>query len=147
MKTPASTLARAAALQGLLLLALAAIPAAATLAFDLKWKAPAEFKELKPALAQASTGSFVWVDVRNPDRFSAAHVPGAIHFDEADPDVGTQSVRSALTQNQKIVVYGEGTGSDRALRVARLLKSTLPSHRVLLLEGGWAAWPRTPPSQ
>jgi hypothetical protein len=48
----------------------------------------------------------------------------------------------ALWRGQRIVIYGEGTGSDRALQVARKLRKDLDPPRILLLEGGWAAWPR-----
>jgi 3-mercaptopyruvate sulfurtransferase SseA len=48
----------------------------------------------------------------------------------------------ALWRGQRIVIYGEGTGSDRALQIARRLRKDLGAPRIFLLEGGWAAWPR-----
>jgi len=86
--------------------------------------------------------SFVWVDVRNPERFESAHIPDAIPFDEANATEGLARIKSVLGAGKKVVVYGEGTGSDRALRVARMIKQELRTKEVALLEGGWASWPR-----
>jgi len=133
--------------QTILLLAIASIPAAATVAFDLEWKAPAEFKQLKPSQAKQTKESLVWVDVRSEDRFATGHIHDAVHFDETNPSSGLDAVRALWTPMRKVVVYGEGAGSDRALRVARLLKEKLPTKQVLLLEGGWAGWPRTEQTQ
>ena len=86
--------------------------------------------------------SHTWVDVRSPERFEQAHVPGAIHFEESNASEGMERLKRAHAPGNKIVVYGEGTGSDRALRVARFLKKEMATKEILLLEGGWAAWPR-----
>ena len=128
--------------QAALLACCAALPAAATLYFDLRWKLPPEFREVKALEAGAHLTEYIWVDVRSFDRYENAHIGDAIPFDEAQPTEALKKLRSLLRDNKKIVVYGEGAGSDRALRVARLLKKELGATNVYLLEGGWATWPR-----
>ena len=128
--------------QAVLLLGIAALPAAATLVFTLKWEPPAEFREAKAAEVRAHLDNFVWVDVRDEERYEKAHIPGALSVKDTEHSQGIDRVRAVWIPGKKIVVYGEGIGSDRALRVARLIKKELQTKDVLLLEGGWAAWPR-----
>jgi hypothetical protein len=118
------------------------LPTAATVRFDLKWKTPPEFRELRASEAKARTRDYVWVDVRSPERFQLGHVPDAVSFDEANAPEGLDHINRLRNGRQKIAVYGEGAGSDRALRVARLLKKQLQTKDIVLLEGGWASWPR-----
>ena len=129
--------------QAVLLLGVASLPAAATLFFDPKWEPPAEFHAAKAADVHAHLDHFVSVDVRDEERYEKAHIPGALSVKETEPDRGIDRIRTVWMPGKKIVVYGEGSGSDRALRVARLIKKELRTKEVLLLEGGWAAWPRS----
>ena len=92
--------------------------------------------------ARAHVREYTWVDVRSAERFEKAHIPDAISFDESNISEGLERVKAIRVRGGKIVVYGEGTGSDRAARVARLLKKELQTKDIALLEGGWAAWPR-----
>jgi rhodanese-related sulfurtransferase len=126
--------------QTLVVLGIAAIPSGISLLFDLKWEAPAEFAEFKSSGTQADTESFIWIDVRSRERFESARIPSAIHFEEPFSSAALENIRSQRRSGKKIVVYGEGAGSDRALRAARLLKKELPEKNVLLLQGGWAGW-------
>ncbi len=135
-----SNITRAVVRQVLVLLAIATVPAALTVLFDVKWKLPAEFREVNALKLQARATSLTWVDVRSPERFAQAHIPGAIPFEENSPDSALESIRSVWSPEKQTVVYGEGPGSDRALRVARLLKKELHTRDVVLLEGGWASW-------
>ncbi len=135
-------LLRACLLQTGFLLSVACLLAYATDAFHLQWSPPKALREMSINEARARQAEFVWVDVRNPERFESAHMPGAIHFDEAESEAGTEAVRRLWTTGRKVCVYGEGIGSVRAERVAQLLKTALGSREVYLLEGGWAAWPR-----
>lgn len=135
-------LLRASLLQTGFLLLVACLLAYATDALHLQWSPPKALRELGVKEARARQAEIVWVDVRNPERFESAHIPGAIHFNEADAEAGTRAVRRYWTTGRKVCVYGEGIGSVRAERVAKLLKTALGSGEVYLLEGGWAAWPR-----
>jgi rhodanese-related sulfurtransferase len=114
----------------------------ATIAFDLRWSPPKALREVGIKEARSKQTEFVWVDVRNSERFESAHIPGAVHFSEAEAEAGLEAVRRVWKSSRKLGVYGEGIGSDRAERVAKLLKTELGTREVYLLEGGWAAWPR-----
>jgi rhodanese-related sulfurtransferase len=126
---------------GILVLA-AGLLSYTTIALDLRWTPAKTAGELSVKEARARQSDFIWVDVRNPERFENAHIPGAIHFDEANELDGIESIRRQWNKARKLCVYGEGIGSARAERVARLLKTALATREVYLLEGGWAAWPR-----
>lgn len=128
--------------QAALLTAVAGVLSYATIALDLKWDPPKAIGEISIREARAQQSMLVWVDVRNPERFEIAHIPGAVHFDEAETDAGVGAIRKLWRKGRKLCVYGEGIGSARAERVVKLLKSALETREVYLLEGGWAAWPR-----
>ena len=82
------------------------------------------------------------MDVRSHERYENGHIENAFPFDEAHPNEDLIKLRGIFRASKKIVVYGEGAGSDRALRVARTLKKELGVKDIYLLEGGWATWPR-----
>lgn len=132
---------RAVLLQTGSLICLGGLLSYAVIALDLKWAPLGSIRELPVKEARSHPADFVWIDVRHPDRFASAHVPGAIHFDEANPKTSLEAIRHNWKAGGKLCVYGEGTGSERALRVARSLKSEFATREVYLLEGGWASWP------
>jgi rhodanese-related sulfurtransferase len=117
------------------------LPAVLTARLNLRWAAPAEFSQIPPKSAQADAVNILFVDVRNQERFESGHAPGALAIRPETYGTMQDSIR-ALWRGQRIVIYGEGTGSDRALQVARKLRKDLDAPRILLLEGGWAAWPK-----
>jgi rhodanese-related sulfurtransferase len=127
--------------QAAFLLLCAMVPTALTARLNLRWAAPAEFSQIPPKSAHADAANILFVDVRNQDRFESGHAPGALAIRPETYETMKDSIR-ALWRGQRIVIYGEGTGSDRALQVARKLRKDLDTPRILLLEGGWAAWPR-----
>ena len=138
----ATALARAAVAQTFCLLVGACVFSYASIALELKWRPPRPVGELTVKEARSKQTEFVWVDVRNPERFESAHIPGAVHFSEAEAEVSLEAVRRVWKPGRMLAVYGEGIGSDRAERVAKSLKASLGTREVYLLEGGWAAWPR-----
>jgi rhodanese-related sulfurtransferase len=123
-------------------MAVAGVLSYATIALGLKWDLPKAAGEISIKAAQSQQASLVWVDVRNPERFENAHIPGAVHFDEAETAAGVEAVQKAWSKGRKVCVYGEGIGSARAERVVKLLRAALDTREVYMLEGGWAAWPR-----
>jgi 3-mercaptopyruvate sulfurtransferase SseA len=135
-------LIKATAQQVIILLGLAGIPALLTVAFDWEWRTPAEFGELSAAQSEGEMEKLLWVDVRDPDRFEKAHVRGAVAFEEETPGPALDSLRERWMPGRRMIVYGEGAGSERAVRAGRLLKREFHTQNVLLLKGGWAAWPR-----
>ena len=127
--------------QAAFLLLCAMVPTVLTARLNLRWAAPAEFSQIPPKSAHADAANILFVDVRNQDRFESGHAPGALAIRPETYETMLDSIR-ATWRGQRIVIYGEGTGSDRALQVARKLRKDLDPPRILLLEGGWAAWPR-----
>jgi rhodanese-related sulfurtransferase len=130
-------------LKQMVVLILAAMLAAwANSAFHWTWKLPPEVRSLSLPEARKNQGPLLWVDVRDADRFAEAHVPEAVRYDEAHPSASLAQLVPLWTPQSRVLVYGEGPGSERALRVAKQLKKDLASREVYLLEGGWLAWPR-----
>ena len=135
-------LIKATAQQVIILLGLAGIPALLTVVFDWEWKKPAEFMEMSATQSEGQMEGLLWVDVRDPDRFEQAHIRGAIALLEETPGPALDSLRERWMPGKRIIVYGEGSGSERAIRAGRMLKREFHTQNVLLLRGGWASWPR-----
>ena len=137
------SLPKAVLAQVSILLCLACGLSYAIIALDLKLPPPPNaLHELTIKEARARQADFLWVDVRNADRYESAHIPGALPFSEAEPETSTAAIKRAWKTGRKVCVYGEGIGSERAERVAKSLRTALATREVYLLEGGWAAWPR-----
>jgi rhodanese-related sulfurtransferase len=141
-RQPLRVLLRASLWQTTILVAAAGALSFATIVLDLRWNPPKSTGEISIKEARAQQARLVWVDVRNPERFDNAHIPGALRFDETETEAGIEAVRKVWKKGRKLCVYGEGIGSARAERVVKLLKSAFDTREVYLLEGGWAAWPR-----
>lgn len=80
-----------------------------------------------------SEPGLVIADARPPGRFAEGHIAGAIHL----PCSSEASRAAALSQAKKILVYADST--DEARPVAQALMGRF-GERVLLLQGGFAAW-------
>ena len=133
---------RSALAQASVLLVCAAVPTILTGRCNLQWKAPQEFDEIPASAAHTDASNLILVDVRNNDRFESEHASGALSITPETYDSMLDQVRTSLRGAKRIVVYGEGTGSERAQQIARRLRKDLGSNQVFLLEGGWATWPR-----
>lgn len=133
---------RGALSQASVLLVCAAVPTILTARWNLQWKAPREFDEIPASAAHTDASNLILVDVRSNERFESGHASGALSITPETYDSMLNQVRTCLRGAKRIVVYGEGTGSERAQQIARRLRKDLGSNQVFLLEGGWAAWPR-----
>ena len=74
------------------------------------------------------------LDVRRPEEFAKAHVPGAVNIS----DESQQDKIGALSRQHPIVVYSRQS-RYRAPAAARMLRARGFSN-VYVLEGGLAAW-------
>lgn len=124
------------------LLLAAAILAWATAFWEIQWHRPPEIRSISIAAARKDAANLVWVDVRTRDRFDISHISDAILFDENAHNPSLENLMQQWNPKRRVVVYGEGAGSDRAQRVAIQLKKDLQTRHIYLLEGGWATWPR-----
>jgi rhodanese-related sulfurtransferase len=140
--SPGRSPVRAAVGQAVFLMLVAGVLTYGTFALQVRWTPPKAVRDLPLKEARARQAELVWVDVRNPDRFENAHMPGAVHFRETDAGTSMEAVRRVWKKGRTMCVYGEGIGSERAERVAKLLKTEFGTKEVYVLEGGWAAWPR-----
>lgn len=139
---PLPPLWRSILVQACVLALIAGIPAWITARYNIDWGPAPEFQTISAAQIRKSPGAYILVDVRNADRFERAHAPGALLFEDATYAQDLEKLRATLGARQPIVVFGEGVGSERAMRIARQLRKDFPANPVHLLEGGWAAWPR-----
>ncbi len=124
------------------LLLTAVLAAWANASFRWTWKLPPEIRSLSLTDSRHPSRPTLWVDVRDADRFANGHIPEALPYDETRPDDSLAFLVRRWTPRTRVLVYGEGPGSERALRVAKRLKKELASSEIYLFEGGWLAWPR-----
>ncbi|CDH47589.1 MAG: sulfurtransferase [Candidatus Competibacteraceae bacterium] len=109
-----------------------------------------EPEQLQPCLADPAV---LIVDLSDPARYAAGHIPGAIHLDYSDlirvvppamgllPDAMRLSevlARIGLTPERHVIAY-DAEGNGRASRLLWTLV-TLGHPRVSLLNGGAHAW-------
>ncbi len=139
---PPSPVWKATLLQAGALAIAALLPAWATAHFHWNWGPAPEFQSTPAHKILAEPAKYILVDVRSAERFAQRHAPGARLFSEATYQQDLDNLRTALTPELQVIVFGEGVGSDRATRIARQLRRDLAPTPVHLLEGGWAAWPR-----
>ena len=80
----------------------------------------------------------LFVDAREPERFAAGHIKGALNLPLASLDQATlpERVRAASTVT---IVYCDGPECGAAERVAAWLKERGATD-VRVLREGWAAW-------
>jgi len=85
------------------------------------------------AKAIVDRGGAVLVDVRNPDEYEMAHIPGSLHhpLKEFDPAVLVKS-------SAKPIIFLCAVGVRSKIAADRMLAAGHPS--VAHLEGGLAAW-------
>lgn len=100
--------------------------------------------EITPAEAAKliDEGGFTILDVREPDEFDEAHIPGAINiprgFLEVKADLLHHKRDPRLQdRNQKIIAYCGG-GYRSCLAASTLQQMGFES--VLSVNGGWSAW-------
>ena len=77
----------------------------------------------------------VWVDVRNPSKFTLGHIPGALNMPLRSVD--TQWMR--LEPYGAVVVYGNTWNDPLADALSKVLLEKGIKH-VDTLSGGWDAW-------
>lgn len=108
----------------------------------LPW-AEAELEAGEIRLADAQALDVIWLDTRTLEEFEAAHIPGAIFFEENDWDGGLLALMDAwLGQPRPIVIYCGSESCGTSKRVAERLRESLPEAEIYSLKGGWGAWQR-----
>lgn len=92
---------------------------------------------------QRENNTALFIDARNPERFSAGHIPGARNLRTPDVDLryGTDP---ALERYKNLIVYGENPGTATVNAMAKRLIEVgyngFVKKRVKVFPGGWQEW-------
>ncbi|HEV3032326.1 MAG TPA: rhodanese-like domain-containing protein [Polyangia bacterium] len=99
---------------------------------------------LPPAVAASLCGDAqtLLADVRPPDEFAEGHVTGAIHLPCASSGSAASAAVDRLAGRHTLVVYGDGTEDAKLVAEELRRRAGRPDLRVLVIEGGFAAWSR-----
>lgn len=92
--------------------------------------------------AAYAEGAVVFVDARDDEHFSEAHIPGAIHIDRYNSDQDFNSAETALSEADTIVVYCGGGDCEDSIYLATEFvdERNISVDKILLFEGGMQAW-------
>lgn len=130
--------------QGLLLLALAALPAigqAFYLRNKVSWESPIPASELVAVdQARAWGDSAIWIDARPDDEFARDHVPGAFSLNEDHWNELLAQFLPNWSPDKKVVVYCSAESCNAARDVAKRLRDEAQLKDVFVLQGGWEEW-------
>jgi rhodanese-related sulfurtransferase len=131
--------------EGILLLALAALPAIGEgfyLRDKISWQSAIPASELVTVDQAKSWGeSVIWVDARPDDEYAKDHVPGAFSLNEDRWNELFSAFREQWSPDRKIVVYCSAESCNLARDVAKKLREEeqLPND-IRVLQGGWEEW-------
>ncbi len=130
--------------QALLLLVVAAVPAAITgIAHP---QAPHWRADVLPAghVTMATVSAWpkqpLWIDARVGDADRTNHIPGAQPLTLSGWDQQIPAVIAAWSPGRPVVVYCDVQTCQDSGRVAELLRQDYALPDVHVLHGGWAAW-------
>ena len=132
--------------QGVVLLALALLPAAVQAIYlrdKIPWQSRVAESDLVTVEAARGWGANVlWVDARPVEEFERDHIPGAISLSEDRwGEALSEFLGKHWSPEKKIVVYCSAASCNLAEDVARRLRdeAKLPND-IRILPGGWEAW-------
>ena len=130
--------------QGLLLLALATLPAIGQAFYfrnKVSWESPIPASELVAVdQARAWGQSAIWVDARPDDEFARDHVPGAFSLNEDRWNELLAQFLPNWSPDKKVVVYCSAESCNAAREVAKRLRDEAQLKDVFVLQGGWEEW-------
>jgi rhodanese-related sulfurtransferase len=134
---------RRALRESLLLVLIAAAPAALTGFQQLRWRPekPLGPGEIRLNEANELGPSAIWVDARTRAKFERKKIPGAILLNAEEWDAQVGKFLDAWDPEKTIVVYGDREG-DAAANVALRLREELKIDKVWTLHGGFEEWLR-----
>ncbi len=89
-----------------------------------------------------ASGEAVFVDARDIEHFTEAHIPGAIHIDRYSSDEGFNNAEQALRMANVIVVYCGGGECEDSIYLATelVVERMIPVEAIRLFESGMQAW-------
>jgi len=133
--------------QGLLLIALACLPAIGEAVYfrdKISWQSPIPASELVTVEQARSLGEgAVWVDARPDEEFAHDHVPGAFSLNEDHWNELLPQFLPNWSPDKKVVVYCSAESCNAARDVAKRLRDEAQLKNVFVLQGGWEEWVKT----
>ena len=130
--------------EGLLLLALASLPAIGEGIYfrdKISWQSPIPASELVTVdQARAWGDGAIWVDARPDEEFARDHVPGAFSLNEDHWNELLPQFLPNWSPGKKVVVYCSAESCNAARDVAKRLRNEAQLTDVFVLQGGWEGW-------
>jgi len=84
-------------------------------------------------------GPILWIDARSEKEYQAGHIPEALWLNEANFEVGLDSLLDRWSPENVLIVYCGSKACDDSQHLATRLKASGFTN-VYVLEGGWEAW-------
>jgi rhodanese-related sulfurtransferase len=134
---------KTAARQALLLAALALLPAIAQglyLRDRVSWRERSSGDEVNVSDVRQWGNAVMWIDARQEDEFTAAHIPGSLLLNTEGWDTLLPEVLNSWSPGRKLVVYCSKQTCGASHEVARRLRDEAQLKNVFVLSGGWEAW-------
>jgi rhodanese-related sulfurtransferase len=96
-------------------------------------------------VAEAKTwgATVLWIDARNEEQFTKAHVPGAVRLEEDDWNTLLPAVLAVWSPERKLVVYCSREACNASHAVAERLRHEVELKNVYVLRGGWEEWEKS----
>ena len=130
--------------EGLLLLALASLPAIGEGIYfrdKISWQSPIPASELVTVdQARAWGDGAIWVDARPDEEFARDHVPGAFSLNEDHWNELLPQFLPNWSPGKKVVVYCSAESCNAAREAAKRLRDDAQLTEVFVLQGGWEEW-------
>jgi len=130
--------------EGLLLLALASLPAVGEGIYfrdKISWQSSIPASELITVdQARSWADGAIWVDARPDEEFARDHVPGAFSLNEDHWNELLPQFLPNWSPGKKVVVYCSAESCNAARDVAKRLRNEAQLTDVFVLQGGWEGW-------
>lgn len=143
-RLPENNVKLGAIAQALLLVVVAAIPAAGEAFYfrqKTSWTSRIPASEIVDLdLARSWGANVIWVDARPDNEYEHDHVPGAFLLNEDRWNELLPQFLGQWSPDKKVVVYCSTRSCNLAGDVARRLRNEAQLKNVFVLEGGWEEW-------
>lgn len=84
-------------------------------------------------------GSYYLIDARGPEKFSEAHIKGAVNFFGGELESRIPDILRSVPKDRVILIYCDGGECELSHHVAELLKN-FGYGPMFIYTGGWAEW-------
>lgn len=81
----------------------------------------------------------VFVDARNPENYTEAHIPGAINVPPEQFEADVEPFMNRIPPDQEVILYCDGPGCHLAETLSVLMKE-MGYEKLSLFLDGWRGW-------